>query len=160
MRSHGTGFLFFIAGVSSVLAFPLNPLVLLKVIEPNDVELLRYMGWMFWLAGIVLVVLSYYHIYIRKAKTLVDGGIYAVVRHPMYLGWILSIFVATLFLYQHWVFLAIGIAGVASMYLIARQEELANIEKLGDDYKLYMREVPRMNLVSGVVRLLRRRRGK
>jgi protein-S-isoprenylcysteine O-methyltransferase Ste14 len=78
----------------------------------------------------------------------------------MYLGWILSIFVATLFLYQHWVFLAIGIAGVASMYLIARQEELANIEKLGDDYKLYMREVPRMNLVSGVVRLLRRRRGK
>jgi protein-S-isoprenylcysteine O-methyltransferase Ste14 len=146
------------ASILSVLDFPLNPLVALSVIEPNDIEVLRYIGWIFWAIGIILVILSYRHIYVRKAKTLVDSGIYAVVRHPMYLGWILSIFVATVFLYQHWVLLAIGIPGAASMYLIARQEELANIERLGDDYRRYMQEVPRMNLAIGIMRLLRRRR--
>lgn len=160
MRPHAVGFLFFIASVTSVLAFPLNPLVLLEVIKPNDIGLLLYIGWLFWIIGIILVILSYYCLYFRKATTLIDGGIYAIVRHPLYLGWILSVFVATVFLHQHWAFLAIGIPGAASIYVIARQEELSNIEKFGNDYKLYMREVPRMNLVVGVMRLLRRRRGE
>ncbi len=160
MRSRGVGFLFFVASVTSVLAFPLNPLVVLEVIKPNDIELLLYIGWLFWITGIILVILSYYHLYFRKARGLIHSGIYAIVRHPLYLGWILSVFVATVFLHQHWVFLAIGIPGAASIYIIARQEELSNIDKFGNDYKLYMREVPRMNLVVGVMRLLRRRRGE
>ena len=159
MKSHGVGFLFFIASILSVLAFPCNPLVVLKVIEPNDIELLRYIGWIFWTIGIILVILPYYYLFYRKVENLIDGGIYAIVRHPLYLGWILSIFVATVFLYQHWVFLAIGIPGVASIYLIARQEEHLNIEKFGDDYKLYMRKVPSMNFLVGVIRLLRRQEG-
>ena len=158
MKSHGVGFLFFIASILSVLAFPCNPLVVLKVIEPNDIELLRYIGWIFWTIGIILVILPYYYLFYRKVENLIDGGIYAIVRHPLYLGWILSIFVATVLLYQHWVFWAIGIPGVASVYLIARQEEHFNIEKFGDDYKLYMRKVPRMNFLVGVIRLLQRRR--
>ena len=160
MKSHGVGFLFFIASILSVLAFPCNPLVILKVIEPNDIELLRYIGWILWTIGIILVILPYYYLFYRKVENLIDDGIYAIVRHPLYLGWILSVFVATVFLYQHWVFLIIGIPGVASVYLIARQEEYFNIEKFGDGYKLYMRKVPRMNLVVGVIRLLRRRRGE
>jgi protein-S-isoprenylcysteine O-methyltransferase Ste14 len=160
MKSYGVGFLFFIASVLSILAFPLNPLVVLKVIEPNDIKLLQYIGWTFWTMGIILVILSYYYVYFRKTENLIDSGIYATVRHPLYLGWILSIFVATVFLYQHWVFLAIGIPGVVSIYLIAGQEELSNIEKFGNDYKLYMQEVPRMNLVVGIIQLIRRRRGE
>lgn len=160
MKSRGVGFLFFIASILSVLAFPCNPLVVLKVIEPNDIELLRYIGWISWAIGIILVILAYYYLFYRKAENLIDGAIYAILRHPLYLGWILSIFVATVFLYQHWVFLAIGIPGVASIYLIARQEEHFNIEKFGDGYKLYMRKVPRMNLLVGIIRLLRRRRGE
>ena len=158
MKSHGVGFLFFIASILSVLAFPCNPLVILKVIESNDIEFLRYIAWILWTFGIILVILPYYYLYYRKVENLIDGGIYAIVRHPLYLGWILSVFVATVFLYQHWVFLIIGIPGVASVYLIARQEEYFNIEKFGDGYKLYMRNVPRMNFLAGVIRFLRRRR--
>ena len=160
MKSRGVGFLWFVASILSVLAFPCNPLVILKVIEPNDIELLRYIGWIFWTIGIILIILSYYYIFFRKVKVLIDSGIYNIIRHPMYLGGILGIFVATVFLYQHWVFLAIGIPGVASWYLIARQEEHFNIEKFGDDYKLYMRRVPRMNFLVGIIRLLRHRRGE
>jgi len=150
------GFLFFIASILSVLSFPFNPLIIFKVLEPNNIEVLGYVGWMFWAVGIALVVLSYYHIYSRKVKILVDSGIYAVVRHPMYLGWILAIFVATIFFYQHWLFVILGIPGIASVYLISRREDYLNIERFSDDYKRYMQKVPRMNFVAGVTRLLRR----
>ncbi len=153
-------FLFFIAGVLSVLAFPCNPLIIFKVLEPNNIKVLWYFGWIFWVVGIVFVILPYYYIYYRKVKVLVDSGIYAVVRHPLYLGWILSIFVATIFLYQHWLFVIIGIPGIASVYLISRQEEHLNIERFGDAYKRYMQRVPRMNLLVGVIRLAQRREVK
>jgi protein-S-isoprenylcysteine O-methyltransferase Ste14 len=151
------GFLFFIAGVLSVLAFPFNPLILFKVVEPTNIEVLYYVGWIFWAAGIALIILPYYHFYYRKVNVLVDSGIYAVVRHPLYLGWILSIFVATIFLYPHWLFVIIGFSGIASIYLISREEDRFNIEKFGKNYKKYMEKVPRMNLLLGVMRLLRRR---
>jgi len=151
------GFLFFIAGVLSVLAFPFNPLILFKVVEPTNIEVLYYVGCIFWAAGIALIILSYYHFYYRKVNVLVDSGIYAVVRHPLYLGWILSIFVATIFLYPHWLFVIIGFSGIASVYLISREEDRLNIEKFGKNYKKYMEKVPRMNLLLGVMRLLRRR---
>jgi protein-S-isoprenylcysteine O-methyltransferase Ste14 len=152
------GFLFFIAIISSILAFPINPLIIFKVLEPNNIQELEYMGWMFWMVGMVFVTISYYYVYYRKVKVLVDSQIYAVVRHPMYLGWILALFVATIFLYQHWLFVIVGILGIASVYLISREEEYNNIKRFGDDYKRYMERVPRMNFVVGIIRLLRRRK--
>jgi len=154
-QSTKMGFLFFIASVLSVLAFPCNPLIIFKVLEPNNIKVLWYVGWIFWVVGIVFIILSYYYIFYRKVKVLVDSGIYAVVRHPLYLGWILSIFVATIFLYQHWLFVTIGIPGIASVYLISRQEEHFNIERFGDAYRRYMQSVPRMNLLVGIIRLVR-----
>jgi protein-S-isoprenylcysteine O-methyltransferase Ste14 len=157
-QSSEVRFLFFIAGILSVLAFPFNPLIMLKLLEPNNIEVLRYVGWIFWVSGIALIIRSYYHVYYRKVKVLVESGIYAVVRHPLYLGWILSIFAATIFLYQHWLFVIIGVHGIASVYLISREEDHLNIERFGNDYKIYMEKVPRMNFVVGVTRLLQRRK--
>jgi protein-S-isoprenylcysteine O-methyltransferase Ste14 len=156
-QSSKMGFLFFVACVLSVLAFPCNPLVTFKVLEPNSIEVLLYVGWIVWIIGIILVILSYSIVYYRKVEVLVDSGVYSVVRHPMYLGWILAIFIATVFLHQHWLFVIIGIPGIASVYLISIHEETLNIERFGDEYRLYMEKVPRMNLLLGVIRLLRRR---
>jgi protein-S-isoprenylcysteine O-methyltransferase Ste14 len=156
-QSSKMGFLFFIACVLSVLAFPFNPLVIFKVVEPNNVEALWYVGWIFWAAGVALIILPYYYLYYRRVKVLVDSGIYAVVRHPLYLGWILSIFVATIFLHQHWLFVITGFSGIASVYLISREEDRFNIEKFGKNYKNYMEKVPRMNLLLGVMRRLWRK---
>jgi len=155
-QSSKIGFLFFISCVLSILAFPCNPLIIFKVLEPNNIEVLLYIGWLFWIVGIILVILSYLIVYYRKVKVLVDSGIYGVVRHSMYLGWILAIFIAPVFLHQHWLFVIIGIPGIASVYLISIQEERLNIERFGDDYRLYMENVPRMNLLLGIIRLLRR----
>ena len=154
------GFLFFIATILSVLAFPCNPLIIFKVLEPSNIKVLWYSGWIFWIVGITLVILSYHYIYFREVKVLIDSGIYGIIRHPMYLGWILSIFIATIFIYQHWLFVIIGVPGIVSVYLISKQEEHHNIDTFGDEYKRYMQKVPRMNLLTGVIRLIRRRKGE
>jgi protein-S-isoprenylcysteine O-methyltransferase Ste14 len=150
------GLLFFIACILSVTAFPINPLVIFKLVEPLDIRVLWYIGWIVWASGMVLVGLSYYYIYIRKTKVLIRHGIYGVIRHPLYLGWILSVFVATILLYPHWIFAAIGIPGTAAVYLISIQEEYSNIKQLGKSYKSYMETVPRMNLILGVIRIIKK----
>ena len=86
----------------------------------------------------------------------VDTGIYAVVRHPLYLGWLL-IYVVLILLSRYWLTAIIGIPGMICVYLISRQEDQHLIEKFGDDYKDYMQKVPRMNLLVGIIRLVRRR---
>ena len=165
-------FLDWIAYLLMVLCFPLNPLVLLNVIDPNPVPIkaLFYLGWIIWAFGMVLVMAPIITFPRRggvaKGKAfvhttrLVDTGIYAMVRHPQYLGGILGIFFATPLLYQHWLFIVLGIPGTILVYLGARQEDGRLIEKFGDDYKNYMQRVPRMDILTGVIRLARRRAAK
>jgi len=148
-----TGLLFFIASILSVLSFPCNPLVIYKVIKPLDIKVLWYVGWIVWVAGMILVGLSYYYIYIRKTKVLLRHGIYGVIRHPLYLGWILSVFMATILLYPHWIFITTGIPGIVAIYLISIEEERSNIKQFGSSYKSYMKKVPRMNLILGFIRI-------
>ncbi len=150
--------LFFIVSILSILAFPYNPLVIFRVVEPNDIRALSYIGWVFWVSGIILLFLSFYHIYIRRVKALINVGIYSVVRHPMYLGWILGLFIATIFLYQHWLFVAIGIPGIVGLYLISKEEEQLNIDLFGNEYRQYMQKVPGMNLLAGIIRHFRNRK--
>jgi len=150
------GLLFFIASVLSILSFPCNPLFIFKVIKPLDIKVLWYMGWIVWAAGMILVGLSYYYIYIRKTKVLNRHGIYKVIRHPLYLGWILSVFITTILLYPHWIFITTGIPGIVAIYLISIEEERSNIKQLGSSYKSYMKKVPRMNLILGFIRILKK----
>ncbi len=68
---------------------------------------------------------------------------------------VLSIFLTLIA--QHWLIGAIGIVAVALVCVgIVPQADRANIEKSGDAYSLYLRRVPGMNIVVGLIRLLRR----
>ncbi|GAG75381.1 unnamed protein product, partial [marine sediment metagenome] len=90
------------------------------------------MGWIVWAAGMTLIGFAYHYIYIRKAKVLIKHGIYKVIRHPLYLGWILSVFIATIFLYQHWIFIVIGtFVGGCRDLTLSQQEEAVYILKMG-----------------------------
>jgi len=87
----------------------------------------------------------------------VDSGVYAVVRHPMYLSFMLLV-LALMLISQHWLSVIFGIPIVVFLYLGMRGEEQSNIKKFGDDYIRYMDRVPRMNFLLGLIRLLRRKR--
>ena len=86
---------------------------------------------------------------------LVTVGIYGVIRHPQYAAGLLWS-LALILISQSWIVTALGVVAISLAYadiLIADKHEL---EKFGDDYKRYMRSVPRINFVVGIIRLLRR----
>jgi protein-S-isoprenylcysteine O-methyltransferase Ste14 len=83
-------------------------------------------------------------------------GLYAIVRHPQYLGYdFLTWGLAILALY--WGTILPAIAFTAGLAMQARAEEEYLLERFGDDYRAYRRMVPRFGLLTGLVRFWRRR---
>jgi protein-S-isoprenylcysteine O-methyltransferase Ste14 len=91
-----------------------------------------------------------------KTKVVVDSGIYAVVRHPIYVSFMFYV-VGLMLISQHWLSVIFGIPIIVFFYQCMLKEERYDIEKFGDDYKQYMQKVPRMNFLIGVIRLIRHR---
>lgn len=126
-----------------------------------------YLGWLLLVLGFVIVFLAGGEFRRRggvpegesvvHTTVLVDSGVYSVVRHPQYLGFMLIVF-ALVLMSQHWLTVFSGVTGSILFYRDILKEEESNIEKFGADYKAYMERVPRMNILVGVLRLLRRRR--
>ncbi|MDF2956645.1 MAG: Protein-S-isoprenylcysteine O-methyltransferase Ste14 [Candidatus Alkanophagales archaeon MCA70_species_1] len=94
----------------------------------------------------------------KSRETFVESGTYAFVRHPEFLSHILIIF-ALIVISQHWISLAVGTILIVLLCLAMVEEERRNIEKFGDAYKDYMKRVPRINLVAGIVGQMRSGRG-
>jgi len=80
---------------------------------------------------------------------IVKSGIYSIVRHPLYLGWLLM-YPAAMLVSQHWLVLMLGVVGVLSMYVIVLEAEDQLIDKFGLEYQAYMQEVPRLNIILGL----------
>ena len=95
---------------------------------------------------------SYIH-----TTVLVDSGIYAFVRHPQYLAGVL-ISIALPMISQHWSVALLGLLGIGIYYLDTFDEEERCIEKFGEAYRQYMRRVPRLNFIAGIVRAIRYRK--
>jgi NAD-dependent dihydropyrimidine dehydrogenase PreA subunit len=93
---------------------------------------------------------------IMDTTVIVESGTYGIVRHPQYLGAILTI-CASILISQHWLFALIGVFIVWVTLKWIREAEAHLIAKFGDDYRRYMQRVPRMNLLLGIIRLLRRK---
>jgi protein-S-isoprenylcysteine O-methyltransferase Ste14 len=153
--------------ILAIACFPANPLVLTGVIEVESYLSLFIIGWVVWVVGMVLVMAPIIMFPRRggvaKGKSfvettkLVDTGLYAIVRHPQYTGGVLAIFLTTILWYPHWLFGVLGVLGVVAVYLGCREEDKYLIEKFGKDYKAYMKRVPQMNFILGIIRLLRHR---
>lgn len=151
-----------------IACFPINPLVLTGLLEPGYYLPLFILGWIFWAVGMVLVMAPIIMFPLRggvpKGKSfvnttkLVDTGIYAVVRHPQYLGGILSLFIATLLFYPHWIFAVMGLPGIAILYWSTKREEKRLVDRFGSAYYDYMKRVPRMNILLGISRIVLNRK--
>lgn len=134
--------------------------------NPAGNQALRIVGWIIGatagLFGVLPMITLRRKGGVTKEKdythttVLVDSGIYALVRHPQYLSFmLLSLFL--ILIAQHWLVTIIGIVAMVLVYTgIVPQADQANIEKFGDDYKRYMQKVPGVNFLAGVIGLLRR----
>jgi len=92
--------------------------------------------------------------YIHTTK-LVDTGIYSIVRHPQYVTFILWA-IAGMLLFQHWIVVLLGIPIFPLTYIDLITADKDAIQKFGDDYKAYMKKVPRANFLLGIIRRFRR----
>jgi protein-S-isoprenylcysteine O-methyltransferase Ste14 len=92
-----------------------------------------------------------------KTTTLVDTGIYAIVRHPQGgTAWLL-INLGVMLIAQHWSSVILGLTSMALAYADSFKTDQSCVEKFGDAYVDYMERVPRLNFLTGVVRLIQRR---
>jgi protein-S-isoprenylcysteine O-methyltransferase Ste14 len=128
---------------------------------------LVYVGWAILLGAMALIALPLVLLPregqaprgggVTRTTAVVTTGIYAVIRHPLYLGWMLA-YVALVLVAQHWLVALIAVAGTACVYLICVHEDRRLLARFEEEYARYMGEVPRVNLLAGTVRLLRRKR--
>ena len=90
-----------------------------------------------------------------QARTVVDRGLYAITRHPQYLGYM---FLACGFalLSQHWVAVLLAVVGATLFCLQAVREERYCLAQLGEPYEQYLGRVPRFNFILGIIHLLQR----
>ena len=135
--------------------------ILMGLLEPLDViDELRIVAWIAFGIGCALVILSVVALRSKGTKSVIDSGIYGVVRHPMYLGGIFF-YVYMILLAQHWLVAILAVIGMVCVYLTMKiEEEERCIKKFGDAYRQYMQRVPRANILVGVIRLLgHRKRG-
>jgi len=134
-----------------------------------NLDVLLYIGWTVFAFSMVLGMLPRMAFQAKgrapegeswiRTTVLVDSGIYAIVRHPMYLSFILLL-ISLILISQHWLSLIFSIPSVIYFYLSMVREERSSIDKFGDEYRSYMQRVPRMNLILGIVRLLRQRKNQ
>ena len=128
-----------------------------------DLVELLYAGWITLVFGIIFLLCSSKS---RKKghveggigrESLVESGMYAFVRHPEFLGHILIIF-ALVIISQHWICVIVGAILIVLLCLAMIEEEKRNMEKFGNAYMDYMKRVPRINLIAGIIREINRRK--
>jgi protein-S-isoprenylcysteine O-methyltransferase Ste14/NAD-dependent dihydropyrimidine dehydrogenase PreA subunit len=126
-----------------------------------------YVGWLVTVIGLPFFLATAIY-FPRSGKpqegkssmdvtAVVDTGLYGFVRHPQYLG-CMSMMLASVLVSQHWLSAIIGVPIAVWIYTEIPKEEKGLILKFGDDYRRYMQEVPRLNPIEGLIKLLRARR--
>jgi protein-S-isoprenylcysteine O-methyltransferase Ste14 len=138
--------------------------VVLCTLFYNFLELrwLLYLGWAAFMFAMVLGLRARVAFQTKgqsregeswlHTRTVVATGVYSVLRHPMYLSFML-ISLSLVLLSQHWLNAVLGAIVMGLLYHDMCREEKSNLERFGDQYRRYMEQVPRMNFVAGIIRL-------
>jgi protein-S-isoprenylcysteine O-methyltransferase Ste14 len=148
----------------SILMF--MPIVIVFVFyNYHSLDFLVYAGWILLVFSVVIIFLAGGEFRkkggaikgesIVHTTVLVDSGVYAVVRHPQYLGFMMFV-LALVLMSQHWLSVISGVLGSVLFYKDVLREERMSVEKFGDDYRRYMERVPRMNFLLGIIRRFRK----
>ncbi len=89
-------------------------------------------------------------------------GPYQVIRHPAVFGFIIVPILLPIILSAYVPFSPLSVAAIIVMivyiYYGVNLEEKMDIAKWGDEYRQYMKEVPRFNFILGLWRLRKRRK--
>ena len=129
-----------------------------------DIFPLVYIGYALYVTAAVLVIFSFIDLK-RKGKpesgwerttTIIDSGVFRIVRHPLYLGaaiWAIGIILVI----QSIPSTILGLVAIFCFWMASTGEDKFNIKKFGQEYQKYMVEVPRWNVFKGLGRNVNKR---
>ena len=152
-----------LAYIASVLT--IAQIILAFFLQGVGQETIKWVGWIcVWVGGIfgVLPVITFrLKGGVPKGKSytattiLVDSGIYAIVRHPQNgTAWLL-INLGIMLIAQHWSNVVLELVSMIFVYADTFKADQYCIEKFGDAYVRYIKKVPRVNFLVGIVRYFR-----
>jgi protein-S-isoprenylcysteine O-methyltransferase Ste14 len=133
--------------------------------DVSQIEVLAYAGvGLYAFAGLVFGGLPVFEFrkkggvksgesYIHTTQV-VDTGIYSVVRHPQYVTFMLWA-IAGMLLFQHWIVVLLGVPVFPLTYIDLIKADKDATQKFGDEYRAYMKRVPRANFLLGIIRRFR-----
>lgn len=94
---------------------------------------------------------------------LLKSGPYAIVRHPSGVAWTVFFATAPIILSSAVSFTILSVVAIVEIitlhyYGCVVEERTLDIPKWGDEYRQYMKEVPRFNFILGIWRLIKRKK--
>lgn len=135
--------------------------------QQGGIRLLALLGMALYAFGLVLLAVPIVILRRRggvargaafvETSRLVTSGLYGVVRHPQYLGW-LAMTAAAPLCTQRPVAAALAVASACTTAYGFRLIDAWEIKVFGEEYVDYMQRVPGFNLPLGLWRALRRQR--
>jgi len=130
-----------------------------------SIDIFLYTGWLLLILGLIMMSVPRFDLSkkgnIPEGKSwvnttvVIDTGIYGIVRHPLYLGWLIAI-IAMMFISQYWITILLGIVPFFIVVYYSYSEDKSNVEKFGQSYLEYRKRVPMLNFLLGLVRYRRR----
>ena len=88
---------------------------------------------------------------IEDTKVLIEGTIFGVIRHPLYLG--LMIWgISQILKIQSILSTILGMAAILCFWMAGKKEDEFNVNKFGEGYREYMKKVPMWNVFKGLRR--------
>lgn len=142
-------------------------LVLLVLSGIGPVRWLAIAGGLLILAALVFLVVPVVQLkrhggvmdgdIFANTTTVVDTGLYAVVRHPQFLA-MLVLAAGIALVAQRWGEALVGAAAAAAFFVDFRRADRRDLAKFGRPYEEYAQRVPGWNPLAGLARLLRKRR--
>jgi protein-S-isoprenylcysteine O-methyltransferase Ste14 len=101
-----------------------------------------YSGLLIYVLGLVMVLMFSISFGTAPLGEPLSKGVYAISRHPLYLGFFLA-YAGTGIACASWVFLLCAIVWIVSWYFGVIEEERLLLEKYGEVYQQYMNRTPR-----------------
>jgi protein-S-isoprenylcysteine O-methyltransferase Ste14 len=150
----------FLAWLASALTIAL--IVVVQFLPRGDHPILRSGGVLVLLTAGIFIFAPFYLLAkhggaiagetYMQANQVVDQGLYAITRHPQYLGYVF-LAVGFALISQHWGAFLLAIVSTVCFYLQTKLEERYCVAKFGEPYSEYLERVPRFNIILGLCKI-------